>query len=256
MARLKWDTPGEHGYEVGIDRGVFYPLIGDSFRYGIAWNGLTGFDDNIEGREANHLFSGGVKKAQTPFSYEEYGGKISCYTYPDAFERFLGETEIAEGVFAKQQARGIFGFCYRSLVGTDIRETGHWYKLHLIYNMRVVDFSRSYSSLTNSVELDDLEISFETYPLDETQTNLRLDPLSEIIINSRRISSEHLKTIEDILYGTENVRARLPYPDEIYSIITAPTPQVIPAPALLYPYIEIYPDEMVYPRPRGFTDGS
>lgn len=118
MARLTWDAPGERKYEIGVDRGVFYKYVGGAYMNGIAWNGLTGVDDDAGGRDATTLYSGGVKM-RTERTLEEYSGKIKCYTYPDELEDYLGETQVRPGVFIRQQDMEPFGFCYRSLVGND-----------------------------------------------------------------------------------------------------------------------------------------
>ena len=41
MVALTWGDVGERFYEVGIDRGVFYPTVGN----GVAWNGLVSVNE-------------------------------------------------------------------------------------------------------------------------------------------------------------------------------------------------------------------
>lgn len=246
MAKITWDATGERNYEIGVDRGVLYHLRGDRFTNGVAWNGLTKVEDSSDGRDATKLYSGGIR-VRSEFTLEEFSGKITCYTFPDSLEDHLGETEFERGVYARQQRRaGLFGFSYRSLIGNDTDGSNHGYKLHLIYNMRVTDFERTYSSLNNSLDLGDVEISFESYPFDLETFNYDLDPVSEIVFDSRYVKTEILKRIEEILYG-EKGTPRMPTPDEIYDIVSDPGPQIIPDQALLYPYEEIYPATDLYP---------
>jgi hypothetical protein len=42
MTRLVWDQVNERDYELGLDRGVFYPLNGP----GHAWNGLISVEES------------------------------------------------------------------------------------------------------------------------------------------------------------------------------------------------------------------
>lgn len=211
MSRIVWDAPGERRYEIGVDRGVFYSQVGGIYTNGVAWNGLTGVDDENGGRDATPLYSGDVKVG-SEYTPEEYSGSIHCYTYPDEFEEYLGEAEVIPGVYARQQERGLFGFCYRSLVGNDTEGTDHGYKLHLIYNMRVTDFSRSYATINDSNEVQETQISFESFP--QEVSDEELDPMCEFVIDSRNVEPVILEGIEDILYGEEGA-PRLPYPDEI-----------------------------------------
>ena len=157
MGRLTWDALGERKYEIGVDHGVFYRYEGGIYTGGIAWNGLTGIDDDNGGRDASPLYSGGVKVG-SEYTSEEYSGIIKCYIFPDEFEEYLGEREIAPGIYARQQDRDQFGFCYRSRKGNDTEGTEHGYKLHLIYNMKVTDFSRSYATVNDSMDIQETEI--------------------------------------------------------------------------------------------------
>lgn len=246
MSRIVWDALGKHRYEIGVDRGVFYPLVGPDFTDGIAWDGLTGVDDDIGGREATPLYSRDVKVG-AEYTPEEYSGKIKCFTYPDEFEEFLGEIEIGPGVYARQQERNLFGFTYRSKIGNDTEGTEHGYKIHLIYNMRVTEFSRSYTTINESMEVGETEISFETFPVDTELEDFV--PISEIVIDSRFVDDEILSTIEDILYGTSDTTARLPYPNELISMLRVPEP--IPEEWILFPNALIQPTGNLYPYTRS-----
>lgn len=243
MSRIVWDALGERKYEIGVDRGVFYRLVENQYTNGIAWNGLTGVDDNTGGREAAPLYSGRIKTG-TSYTEEEYSGKIKCFMYPDEFDEYLGEKEIYSGIYARQQERSRFAFCYRSLVGNDSEGHDHGYKLHLIYNMEVTDFGRSYSSINDSFDVKETEISFDSYPQEIDNENYKA--VSEIILDSRSINQETLQDLENILYGTENDPPRLPFPDEIIDMFYVPP--VMPPEWYLYPNNLIYPTGTIYPQ--------
>lgn len=242
MSRIEWDALGERRYEIGVDRGVFYESVGGEYINGIAWNGLTGVEDSSEGRESTPLYSGDVKVA-AEYTPEAYAGTIRCYTYPDDFEKYLGEEEIGPGVYARQQDRDLFGFCYRTLVGNDSDGTSHGYKLHLVYNMIVTDFSRSYSTVNSSTDIPETTIGFDTFAVITDSDNY--EPLSEIVIDSRTVDATLLASFEDILYGTANAVPRLPWPDEIIEMFYVPQP--IPPEWYLFPNNAIYPDDTLYP---------
>ena len=241
MARIIWDALGERRYEIGVDRGVFYSLEAGEYANGIPWNGLTGVDDASTGREATPLYSGGVKAA-SEYTAEEYAGKIKCFTYPDEFEKYLGTVELQTGIFGRQQKRDLVAFCYRSFVGNDTEGAEHGYKIHIIYNCRVTDFSRSYSTINASNEIQETEISFETFP--QEVDNDEYKPMSEIVLDSRFVDSEALATLEGILYG-DDAAPRLPFPDEIIEMFIVPEP--MPPEWYLYPNNLIYPADTLYP---------
>lgn len=244
MAKIQWDSVGERRYEIGVDRGVFYTLVGDRYMDGVPWNGLTGVDDDAEGRERTVLYSNGVKTG-SEYTLEEYSAAIRCYTYPDEFEPYLGVSEIFQGIYVRQQPRKIFGFCYRSRIGNDTDGMDYGYKLHLVYNLRVTDFGRAYKSLDDSSSIDDVEIRVETFPVDigGDYFEYDYDPVSEITIDSRSISSEALEKIENVLYGV-NGKARMPFPNELIDLIT---PEVIMDEEYPFPFRRLYPAEDLYP---------
>ena len=242
MARITWDALGERRYELGVDRGVFYHYVANEYVDGVAWNGLTGVEDNIGGREKTPLYSGGVK-AGSEYTAEEYSGKIKCYYYPDEFEEYLGEVEVISGIFARQQDRDMFAFCYRSKIGNDTEGSEHGYKLHLIYNMIVTDFSRSYSTINGSLDLQETEISFETFPEDVDDDEI--DAVSELVLDSRLIDQNTHTTLENILYGTEEEAPRLPFPDEIIELFDVQEP--LPPEWVLFPNFLVRPSSGIYP---------
>lgn len=240
MPRITWDSPGERRYEVGVDHGVFYRYVGGMYTNGIAWNGLTGVDDDAGGRDPTPLYSGDIRVG-SEYTSEEYAGKITCYTYPDEFEELFGEAEILNGVYAKQQQRDLFGFCYRSFIANDVAGLDHGYKLHLLYNLRVTDLERSYSTVNDSFDIEDTEISYESYP--EDLDFLDLDPVSEIVIDSRFIDANSLTKIENVLYGVGGT-PRMPLPEELVTLMVSEDDW------RLYPYYRVFPASDLYPYTR------
>lgn len=238
--RIDWDQEGTRRYEVGVDHGVLYQDFGGEFRGGVPWNGLTNVDGEDNGHENTPLYHGDVKSGSL-FTYGEYGGSISAYTYPDEFEPCIGSIEAVPGIFTQQQKRAHFGLCYRSFIGNDTLGQEYGYKLHLIYDAEVTGCSTSRSTINDSPEAIEFEWEFEAIP----QVSADFDPYSEIIIDSTRFSPEFMSQLEDILYGTENESPRLPTLDELINLFYVEEP--LPPDWEGYPNDRIYPSGDLYP---------
>lgn len=214
MAKIEWDKTGERFYETGVEKGVLYPQdTSGKYPKGVAWNGLTGVTETPSGAEATKLYADnrvyGVLR-----SAEEFGGTIEAYMCPDEFYACDGSAELGTGVRVGQQKRTAFGLSYVTKVGNDITDDAG-YRIHLVYNATVSPSERAYATVNDSPEAITLSWTFET-----TQVNVSgMNPTSIITIDSNDVASEKLKTIEDLLYGTESKEATLPDPDTIKSIL-------------------------------------
>jgi hypothetical protein len=234
--KLQWDSIGERYFESGVSNAVLYSLIDLEFTNGVAWNGLINVSVNPAGADA---FDGKLYRNDrlvgVAQGYPEYTGKITAYTYPDAFEPCIGYVELIPGMNVSQQEHSIFGLSYKTLIGNDVSGPDLGYKIHLIYNCLVEANEKTYDTVKESLDPLELSYDFETFAVDTT-----LDyPSSEIIFDSRKLTPEQLTTLEDILYGTEESEPRLPYPDELVEILKIDD--------------ELYPANDLYP---GETDGS
>ena len=140
---LKWDQVAQREYEVGASHGVLYPMKNGQYQAGVAWNGLTGVDENPEGGDLNDIYADNIKYAtfQTP---ENHKGTIKAYMFPDEFYPCNGMASPSDmqGLVYGGQKRSGFGFCYRTELGNDADENAG-YKLHLVYNCKVQPSSRS-----------------------------------------------------------------------------------------------------------------
>lgn len=212
--RIKWDQLGERLYKAGLDRGVLYQYSGGDYLNGVAWNGLTEVSTSNGGHEKTPLYTNDVKAAIV-FSPQESDGSIDAYCYPDEFEPCLGLDQVSSnvsGLIAHGQTFMPFGLSYRSQIGNDLEGSDYAYEIHLIYNAFVVsNGDRHYSSISNDPNIDTMSWDFETIPVEVGD----LEPASEFTIDSRRISAEKLAGLEDILYGTDDTEARLPFLQEL-----------------------------------------
>ena len=217
MSKIIWDNAGERTYETGVDHGVLYPIQeGGLYTKGVAWNGLTAVTESPSGAEATPLYADNIKYLNL-LSAEDFGCTIEAYTYPDEFAECDGSAEIATGVYAGQQARKVFGLCYRTILGNDTDSNAHGYKLHLIYGCLASPSEKSYSTVNDSPEA----ITF-SWEVKSTPVNVSgFKPTAVLTIDSTKVDKEKLSKLEDALYGSASTEAKLPTPDEVVAIVGA-----------------------------------
>lgn len=221
MAKLEWDKTGERLYETGTDRGVLYVASNGTYPTGVAWNGLTGVDENPSGAEANAQYADNIKYLELR-SAEDFGATVTAYTYPDEFEQCDGSAEPAEGMYIGQQARKMFGMSYRTKIGNDVDGDEHGYYIHLIYGATASPSQRSYKTVNDSPE--PIEFSWEVTTTPVNITGYK--PVAHIRINSTKADPEKLAVLESVLYGAnaegnaEGRTASLPLPDAVKTILT------------------------------------
>lgn len=220
MAKLVWDKTGEHLYETGVDHGVLYfPDQTGAYKNGVAWNGLISVSESPSGAEATGQYADNIKYLNL-ISAEEFGATIEAYTYPEEFEACNGNKELvdASGVYIGQQARSVFGFCYRTMIGNDTDGQDHGYKLHLVYGCQVSPSEKAYQTINDSPEALTFSWELSTTPVNVTGKK----PTALLVIDSTKVDSTKLAKIEAKLYGDESsTGAVLPTPDEIAGILSA-----------------------------------
>lgn len=224
MSKLIWDEVGKRIYESGVNQAVLYPLNTTTGVYdvGVAWNGLSKVSESPSGAEASPVYADNIKYLNL-VSAEEFSATIEAYTYPDEFSECNGEAELTPGVSVGQQTRKTFGLCYRTLLGNDTEQMDFGYKLHLVYGALCAPSSKDYQTINKDPEAMALSWEISTTPVPITG----FKPSATLVIDSTKVDAAKLAALEAILYGknatTEPVApatvARLPYPDEVLSII-------------------------------------
>lgn len=219
--RLVWDQVSERLYETGTDRGAVYPYSSTLKGYGEgeAWNGLRSVSESPDGAEETALFADNIKYLSL-MSAENFKGSIGAYTYPDGVAILDGSAEIATGVTVGQQARGTFGFTYRTLIGNDTEKNEHGYKLHLVYGATLSPSQREYNSVNDSPEAVELSWDFTTTPIEIPG----MKPSAHIVIDSTKVDKAKLTAFESILYGSDTAAAKLPTPEEVIAAFANTTP--------------------------------
>lgn len=223
---LKWDQIGERFYETGVDRGVLYVPTDGVYDTGFAWNGLVAVSESPSGAEPNAQYADNIKYLNL-ISREEFGATIEAFTYPDEFAVFDGTAEPEPGVLIGQQTRGTFGLAYRTQVGNDTDGLDLGYKLHLIYGAMAAPTEKAYGTINESPEALTFSWELTTTPVEVTGHK----PTASLVIDSRKVDSAALASLEEILYGVEEVEEpsspevlpRMPLPDEIIEMFPAGT---------------------------------
>ena len=216
--RLVWDAVGERLFETGVKQCVLYPIdkISGTYNKGVAWNGVTSVSESPSGAEATDLYADDAKYLSL-LSAETFGCTVEAYTYPEEFEACDGTAQLTPGVTIGQQARSVFGLCYRTTVGNDVDGNDHGYKLHIIYGCKATPSEKSYSSINDSPEAITFSWTVNTTPVSVEG----FKPTASLVIDSTKVDKAKLSKLEDVLYGSESADPRLPLPNEIVTILTA-----------------------------------
>lgn len=218
MAAITWDATGERLFETGVDHGVLYPISSSgTYDNGVAWNGLSAITESPSGAEATAIWADNIKYVNL-LSAEEFGATVEAYTYPDEFAICDGTAELVDGVIVGQQARKVFGLCYRTKIGNDVDGNDHGYKLHIIYGAQASPSEKAYSTINDSPEAISFSWELTTTPVNVTGMNAT----SYLVIDSTKCNAEKLTALEKILYGSAepDTAPRLPLPDEIKTLMT------------------------------------
>ena len=215
MSIIQWDKTGEKFWETGLDKGVLYKTTTDGkYGAGVPWNGLISVTEGVSGGESNPFYADNIKYANVTAN-EEFNPSIEAYMYPEEFEECDGSKEIAPGITIGQQKRVAFGMCYRTLIGNDVDDSDHGYKIHLVYGAKASPAEKTRSTVNESPELATMSWECTTTPVAVTGAK----PTAHLTIDSTRTSAENLATLEALLYGSEDKEASLPTPDEVIALV-------------------------------------
>lgn len=224
MTKLTWDQVGERVYETGVDHGVlFIPNGAGAYNAGYSWNGLTAVTESPSGAEASPQYADNIKYLNL-ISAEEFGATVEAFTYPDEFAQCDGTATPAPGVAVGQQSRKSFGLSYRTRVGNDVDGTDHGYKLHLIYGALAAPSERGYATINDSPEAITFSWEVSTTPVDVPG----FKPSAQLTVDSTTVSAAGLLVLEEALYGTAGVDARLPLPAEVLAMFSGVVTEVAP----------------------------
>ena len=225
---LEWDKVSERLYELGNSKGVLFPIGTKGVAgEGVAWNGLVSVKQAPDGAEAKPIYANDKVYIQMT-SKENFKGTIEAYTYPEEFKSCDGSKEIRRGVYAGQQNRQSFNLAYSTIIGNDTEGEGFGEKIHLIYNAKVAPSSRDYTTINEDPEALLFSWEFSTTP-EGVGADLEakgFKPTAYIEIDTTLLEDADVKTIKDILYGTEGTAARMPKISEILTLLPELDPEI------------------------------
>lgn len=231
MNKLIWDKVEERTYETGVDHGVFYRRDKTSglFDKGYVWNGLTAVTEAPSGAEASTQYADNIEYLNL-VSAEKFGATIEAFTYPDEFMYCDGTLELAPGIQVGQQAREMFGFCYRTKVGNALVGQDAGYKLHVVYNALAKPTEKANATINDSPEAMAFSWELTTTPVEiGTVGGVLYRPTAHLTVNSLTANSAALLELETILYGTAGTgdpetggtNPRMPFPAEFVTLFAS-----------------------------------
>lgn len=225
MSKIKFDEVGERFYATGVRNVVLFPTKDDgTYDKGVAWNGITGIDENPEGADSNEKYADDILYLNLR-SAEKFNATIGAYFYPDEFAACDGTAEPIAGVRIRQQKRRAFGLCYRTAIGNDTEMDDYGYTLHFVYGATAAPSSRSNSTINESPEAVEFSWEVSTIPVPVSHDGVTYRPTAHIEIDSTKVDAEKLKDLEAYVYGTDGdstVEPAVPATDP-----TMPTPAKI-----------------------------
>lgn len=228
MTALTWDTTGTRHYETGVDHGVLYIPENGVYSHGYAWNGLINVTEAPSGAEASPQYADNIKYLNL-MSAEEFAATIEAFTYPDEFAACDGSAQPETGVYIGQQNRSPFGLSYRTRIGNDVDADSHGYKLHLVYGALAAPSERAYATVNEEPEAIAFSWDISTTKVEVgTYDGVAYKPTALIVIDSTKVNSTALATLESQLYGGVGTDPQLPLPATVFALfagtITTATP--------------------------------
>lgn len=215
---MAWNVGVKKLYESGLDRPVLYVRdASGEYPLGVPWEGLISVSEKPGGAEITDLFANNEKYAQL-VAAETFDGSIEAYTYPPEFGVCDGIVEVDAGVVVAQQARSVFGLCYRTRVGSDVAGSDDGYKIHIIYGCLAQPSEVSRTTINDSPEAATFSWEFKTTPVNATGFRA----VSKITLDSTTLLPADLAAIEAELYGDDvgPTIANLPLPDDLFALLT------------------------------------
>ena len=216
---LEWDKAEERIFELGVDRGVFYPYDQQTGEYldGVVWNGLINVTEKSAGGEDNKQYADNIVYANIR-SEAEFEASIEAFTYPDEMSECDGTSQPEVGVFIGQQLRKPFGFSYRTKIGNNNDNLDFGYKVHMVWGATPEPTEKSRDTINDSPEASTFTWDLATEKVPVTGRK----PTAHMWVDSTKVAPAELQALEDLLYGADTGSASFPTPDEVLALFTTP----------------------------------
>lgn len=212
MTAITWDAAGSHVYHTGVSKGVLYVFDNstNSYKDGVAWNGLKTVTESPSGAEATSIYADNIKYL-TLTSAEEFKVTVEAYTYPDEFAECDGTAQLNKGVLVGQQNRSRFALCYSTILGNDTKGDQYGELIHIVYGAVASPSEKAYATVSDSP--DAIAFSWECNTTPVPVPNKK--PTSLITLDTTKIDAGKLKAVLDKLYGSATAQPKLLMPNEI-----------------------------------------
>lgn len=215
MSKLVWDEVGKRLFEAGVEDVAIFPMTGNSYDTGVAWTGITAFNVQPQGGEANKYYADDIHYI-TVYSAETADFTIEAYTYPDEFKACNGEASLVKGVVIGQQTRKAFGAAFVSLVGNDTELQDYGKKLTLVYGCRVSPSEKPHSTINENLEPGTMSWSGTTTPIKVEGHKAT----ATCEVDSTIVGDAAFKAVYDYVYGSETAEPTFPTPEKVAQIVT------------------------------------
>lgn len=216
MSKLQWDEVGKRLFEAGVEDVAIFPMTGDAYGAGVAWTGITAFNIQPQGGEANKYYADDIHYI-TVYSAETADFTIEAYTYPDEFKACNGEASLVKGVVIGQQTRRAFGSAFVNLIGNDTELQDHGKKLTLVYGCRVSPSEKGHSTINENLEPTTMSWSGTTTPIKVAGHKAT----ATCEVDSTIVGDEAFQAVYDAVYGTAETEPKMLTPEEVAAIVTA-----------------------------------
>ena len=215
---LEWDKAEERVFELGVDRGVFFPIVNGAYTTGVVWNGLINVTEKSAGGEDNKQYADNQVYANIR-SEVEFEASIEAFTYPEEMSECDGSAQPEVGVFVGQQLRKPFGMSYRTKIGNNNDNLDYGYKIHMIWGITPEPTEKSNDTIN-----DQPEASTFTWDVKAQKVNVAgLKPTAHIWVDSTKVAPADLTALETLLYGDGTTgTSTLPTPDAVLALFATP----------------------------------
>ena len=206
---ITWDDPTRRFYQHGLDHGVLYIAGIDP----IPWNGLISVNEGGEGSTEMLYRDGVIYLADAEPG--DHVASITSMMYPDQFGECIGIPKVTDGLFIDNQKPKRFSLTYRTLIGSGSAGDMFGYQIHFLYNCMATIKQRTRNTIGKDTAPTNFDFDVVCTPV--KMTGYR--PTAHFIVDTRYLSDEAIKALEDVIYGDGTTPATLPHPSEIIDLV-------------------------------------
>lgn len=184
MTKLVWDNKTEGLYDSGVSKGVFFGSDG----VGHAWAGLISVAEKPQANEPTAIYNSLGEKYDIHGNKAEKKHGLSCYTYPDVMESYLGFEILDDyGYRVDERNPKKFSMAYRVELGNGL------YEIHVLLNQIASLGELTRQTQSANVGLSTVTMTLEGVPDPKFKT-------SHVILDSRLPIT---KSAEKLLFGSD-----------------------------------------------------